>query len=169
MRCKYTYPRNSEKDFKGIRMEPLPAPWWHWALSFCASMFMMTLSFCRSNSKEMFGIEKINPFYWWFFVGWLTTYVGIKNWEFTRGQLGPVHALIFFTVVEVIFDVIAYSCLFGFRLKYVAAIVLVVTAVLIMSWPDKKEDEAVPTRNKASECGAPPSQHGPDKKGAPCK
>ena len=112
------------------------ATWWEWCISFCASLFLMGLSFCRSNSQELFGVEKINPFYWWLFVGWLTTYIGIKNWEFTRGEIGPVHALIFFTVCEVIFDVVAYSALYGFKTRYVVAIILVVAAVLIMSWPE---------------------------------
>jgi hypothetical protein len=154
------YLRYSKKGFKGIRMGN--ATWWEWGLSFAASLFMMGLSFCRSNSQELFGVEKINPFYWWLFVGWLTTYVGIKNWEFTRGEIGPVHALIFFTVCEVIFDVVAYSALYGFKSRYVVAIILVVAAVLIMSWPEGSESEKdAHMRGTPCQTGQPPEPNLP--------
>jgi hypothetical protein len=126
--------RYSEKGFKGVHMDN--TPWWHWAVSFSVSLLLMTLSFCRSNSEELFGIQKIDSFYWWLFVGWLTTYLGVENWQFTKGQLGAFHALVFFTVVEVVYDVIMYSLVFGFKPKYAIAVILVALAVFIISMPD---------------------------------
>lgn len=139
MRYKYTYLRNSEKGFKGVCMDN--TPWWHWCVSFSVSLFLMTLSFCRSNSDELFGIEKIDSMYWWLLIGWLTTYLGVENWDFTKSQLGAFQALVFFTVVAVVFDVIMYSIVFGFKPKYAIAVILVAIAVFIISMPDKDNEE----------------------------
>ena len=94
---------------------------------------MCTLNFIKSNPKQTIGIDYINPFYWWLLMGWLTAYVGMTNWVFVREQVGPIRALVFFTIFQVIFDVLAYGYKFGIQPKYIVAIVLVSIAGFIIS------------------------------------
>jgi hypothetical protein len=105
----------------------------YWALSIVASLIMCTLNFIKSNPKETIGLQTINPFMWWLCMGWLTAYIGMTNWAFVRGQIGPVKALVMFTIFQVVFDVLAYGYKFGVQPKYIIAIILVAIAGAIIA------------------------------------
>lgn len=104
----------------------------YWILSVLASTFMCITSFIKSNGEETIGF-KINPFAWWLVMGWVTAYVGMTNWQFVKTEIGPLKALVFFTIFQVVFEVIAYSVYFGWQPKYVIAVLLVALAGAIIS------------------------------------
>ena len=104
----------------------------YWILSVLASTLMCVLSFIKSNGEETLGF-RVNPFMWWILMGWITAYVGMTNWQFVKAELGPLRALVFFTIFQVVFDVIVYSYYFGWQPKYVIAVILVAIAGAIVS------------------------------------
>ena len=104
----------------------------YWIISILASIFMCITGFIKSNPKQTLGFE-INPFAWWLVMGWVTAYVGMTNWNFVRSEVGPLKTLVFFTIFEVVFDVIAYSYYYGWQPKYVIAVLLVAVAGAIIS------------------------------------
>lgn len=124
-----TYPHNSEKGFKGIRMNSM----WYWVLSLVASLFMCVAGFIKSNPEETLGIQRVHPLMWWLVVGGFTTYIGMTNWIFVKSQIGPLKGLVFFTIFQVIFDVVVYSWYFGWQPKYVIAVLLVAIAGAIVA------------------------------------
>jgi glucose-6-phosphate-specific signal transduction histidine kinase len=79
------------------------------------------------------GIDRINPLVWWICISGFTTYIGMNNWIFVKNEIGPLKGLVFFTIFQVLFDVIVYSWYFGWQPKYVIAVLLVAIAGAIVA------------------------------------
>lgn len=104
----------------------------YWVLSVLASLFMCITAFIKSNPEE-FGIGRIHPLMWWAVMGWVTAYVGMTNWTYVKAEIGPLKGLVYFTIFQVVFDVIVYSWYFGWQPKYAIAIILVAIAGAIIA------------------------------------
>lgn len=104
-----------------------------WVLSVAASLFMCVAAFVKSNPEETLGIARIHPLVWWAVMGGFTAYIGMTNWTFVKSEIGPLRGLVYFTIFQVVFDVIVYSWYFGWQPKYVVAVILVAVAGAIMA------------------------------------
>lgn len=84
----------------------------------------------KANAKTTFGIDK-SPFFWWLTVGFIIEYLYLNAWWKLSDDQGPWKAMIFLQIVGSCTGIFWMSIFYGFKLKYVLSMGLLILAALV--------------------------------------